>query len=131
MTEDNVKGPQDGHASHLRPLADLPALRLADGARDVRGWEVQNADGEVVGVVTDLLADPDRLMAELLLVSDAASGESIVPISRMQVRGSHLVPGGGLEPIPLRYQSTVRLTLWTAAAAALLVLIWVIWSFAR
>lgn len=117
--------------AYLRPLVDLPALRLANGARDLRDWEVQNAEGEVLGVVTDLLADPDRLVAEFLLVSDATgSGESIVPVSRMQVRGSHLVPGSGLEPIPLRYQSTVRLTLWTAAAAALLVLAWVIWSLA-
>ena len=117
--------------SHLRPLAELPALRLADGARDVRGWEVQDAGGTVLGVVTDLLADPDRLVAEFLLVSDEASGESVVPVDKLEVRGSHLVPGSGLGPVPLRYQSTTRLALWAAALGALAVLIWVIWSFAR
>ena len=117
---------------HLRPLADLPALRLAEGARDLRGLAVYDAaDGEQVGVVTDLLADPDRLAAEFLLVSDAAaSSRSIVPVSRMEIRGSHLIPGSGLEPIPLRYQSTMRLTLWAAAGATVVVVIWVIWSLA-
>ena len=118
--------------AHLRPLADLPALRLADGARDVRGWEVRDAGGEVLGLVTDLLADPDRLVSEFLVVSDKAmSGEAIVPVDKMEIRASHLVPGSGLAPIALRYQSTTRLTLWAAGVAALLVLIWVIWSFAR
>ena len=117
--------------AHLRPLVDLPALRLAEGARDLRGFEVHDADSERVGVVTDVLADPDRLVAEFLLVSDAASsGELIVPVSRMEIRGAHLVPGSGLEPIPLRYQSTTRLTLWAAAGAALVLLIWIIWSLA-
>lgn len=145
MPQDPRSGHQPGRAAgsseravptadppaHLRPLVDLPALRPANGARDLRGWEVQNAQGEVLGAVTDLLADPDRLVAEFLLVSDAAgSGESIVPVSRMQIRGSHLIPGSGLEPIPLRYQSTVRLAVWTAAAVGLLVLAWVFWSLA-
>jgi hypothetical protein len=88
---------------------------------------VRTTDGELIGVVTDLLADPDRLVAEFLLVSGVPAGdrESAVPVSRMEIRGSHLVPGSGLEPIVLRYQSTVRLTLWTVAiAAAALLLAW-------
>ena len=117
--------------AHVRPLGDLPALRLADGARDLRGWELRDPGGELLGVVTDLLADPDRLVSEFLVVSDDVSAESIVPVARMEIRGPHLVPGSGIEPIPLRYQSTTHLTLWAAAGAALLVLIWVIWSFVR
>ena len=117
--------------AHVRPLAELPALRLPDGERDFRGWELRDTGGELLGVVTDLLADPDRLVSEFLVVSDDVSAETIVPVARMEIRGSHLVPGSGLEPIRLHYQSTTHLTLWAAAAAALLVLIWVIWSFAR
>lgn len=118
--------------AHLRPLVELPALRPADEARDLRGWEVRDTGGDVLGLVTDLLADPDRLVSEFLVVSTkASSGESIVPLDQMEIQRSHLVPGGGLAPIPLRYQSTTHLTLWAAAAATLLVLIWVIWSFAR
>ena len=132
MTADDVHRSQSGHASHLRPLAELPALRLAAGARDLRGWRVHDADGSLLGTVRDLLADPDRLVAEFLLVSNSAdAGEAIVPLSGVEIRDSQLVPGRGLEPVPLRYLSTVRLTLWAAAVAALLVLAWVIWSFAR
>jgi hypothetical protein len=116
--------------AHVRPLGDLPALRLPDGERDVRGWELRDTDGELLGVVTDLLADPDRLVSEFLVVSDDVSAESVVPVARLEIRGSHLVPGSGLEPIRLQYQSTTHLTLWAAAAAVLVVLIWVIWSFA-
>jgi hypothetical protein len=116
--------------AHLRPLAELPALRVADGAGDVRGWEVRDTGGDVLGLVTDLLADPDRLVSEFLVVSTkASSGESIVPLDRMEIQRSHLVPGGGLAPIPLRYQSTTHLTLWAAAAAAVVILVWAIWSF--
>jgi hypothetical protein len=132
MTPDDVTGAQGGHASHLRPLAELPALRLADGARDLRGWPLHGADGALLGTVRDLLADPDRLVAEFLLVSTTVdAGEAIVPLSGMEVRDSRLVPGRGLDPIPLRYQSTVHLSLWATAVAALLVLAWVIWAFAR
>jgi len=93
---------------------------------------VQDTAGEVLGIVTDLLADPDRLVSEFLVVSTkASSGEAIVPVDRMEIRGSHVIPGSGLEPIPLRYQSTTHLTLWAVAAAAFLVSIWVIWSFTR
>lgn len=117
--------------AHVRPLAELPALRLADGARDVRGWELRDTGGELLGVVTDLLADPDGLVSEFLVVSDDVSAETIVPLASMEIRGSHLVPGSGLEPIRLQYQSTTHLTLWALAAAALIVLIWVVWSFMR
>lgn len=117
--------------SHLRPLADLPALRLADGARDVRGWEVRGARGELLGVVADLLADPDRLVSEFLVVSDDGSSESIVAVAGLEIRGSQLVPGSGLEPIRLQYQSTTHLTLWAVAATALVVLVWIIWSLTR
>jgi hypothetical protein len=117
--------------AHVRPLGDLPALRLPDGERDVRGWELRGTDGELLGVVTDLLADPDRLVSEFLVVSDDVSAESIVPVARLEIRGSHLVPGSGLEPIRLQYQSTTHLTVWAAAATVLVVLIWVIWTFAR
>jgi hypothetical protein len=118
--------------AHHRPLAELPALRLDDGARDLRGWEVRDAGGVTLGLVIDLFADPDRLVSEFLLVSGKEPpGESIVPLGRMAIRESHLIPGRGVEPIRLRYQSTTHLTVWTAVAAALLVLIWVIWSFVR
>jgi hypothetical protein len=104
MTRDDLKGPQRGDASDLRPLAELPSLRLAAGARDLRGWHVQDADGKLLGTVRDLLADPDRLVAEFLLVSTRAdSGEAIMALSGMEIRDSHLVPGSGprADPPPI------------------------------
>lgn len=107
---------------HLRPLADLPALRLADPARDLRGREVRTIRGERLGVVTDLLADPDRLVVEYLLISQDAR-EWTLPVSGLEIRNGQLTPGAGLEPILLRYQSTIRLTVWAAAAAAIVALL--------
>jgi sporulation protein YlmC with PRC-barrel domain len=57
----------------VRPLTELPMLRLADRARDVRGWDVYGRDGRRLGIVVDLLVDIDRLRADTLLVSPAGS----------------------------------------------------------
>jgi hypothetical protein len=108
----------------LQPLADLPALVIADPSRDVRGWLIQSDSGESLGVVSDLLADPDRLVAEFLLVSRSGA-EAVVPITALALRESHLVLGSGLQPIELRYISTTRLTARAALGAALIIaLIW-------
>ena len=111
--------------SRLQPLAELPALAVADARRDVRGWEIRSEDGEVLGQVSDLLADPDRLVAEYLVVS-LVKGDGIqvfVPVAALATRPGYLVLGSGVQPIKLRYVSTLRLTAATAAAAALVVII--------
>lgn len=108
-------------------LAELPALQVADVSRDVRGWEIRSDSGDLLGIVSDLLADPDRLVAEFLLVSPSnTGGVQIVPVAGLSARPPYLVLGGGLEPIKLHYVSTARLTARTAALAALLVII--LWS---
>ena len=134
MTAEPKELPTATPPAHLRPLVEFPALRLAEGAQDLRGKEVRSVKGELLGTVSDLLADPDRLVAEFLTVATAAAPERevIVPLSGLEKSGAHLVPGRGLEPIVLRYQSTLRLTLYTSAfSAALLLLIWIIWSLVR
>lgn len=40
------------------PLKQAKKFRLAEGAPDLRGWNVFGADGERVGVVTELLVQP-------------------------------------------------------------------------
>lgn len=114
--------------SRLQPLAELPALAVADARRDVRGWEIRSDDGEVLGLVSDLLADPDRLVAEYLVVSLVKDGgvKVFVPVANLAMRPEYLVLGSGVQPIKLRYVSTLRLTATTAAAAALVVII--LWS---
>ncbi len=101
---------------------------IADARRDVRGREIRSHTGQVLGVVSDLLADPDRLVAEFVVVSPVKAGDAevFVPLAAVAARQEHLVLGSGLQPIELRYVSTVRLSATTAAAAALLVFI--VWS---
>lgn len=122
----------------LRALADLPALVVADVRGDLRGCEILAADGRTLGLVTDLLVDMDRLVAEFVIVArgggaaaQAGAGEEVVvPLSalaRVSERG--LARGPGLPPIPLRYRSTVALTLRVAAVVALLLaLAWVLFG---
>jgi hypothetical protein len=109
-------------------LAELPALTIADRNHDVRGWQIRSDAGQVLGVVSDLLADPDRLLAEFLLVSrvNGDAGEAAVPVGALEARQSYLVLGSGLRPIELRYVSTTHLSLKAALIAGLLVA--AVWS---
>lgn len=43
------------------PLSEAKDFKLESGAPDLRGWNVFGADGERVGVVTQLLVDPSAL----------------------------------------------------------------------
>ena len=127
----------DMNSMLVRPLNELPMLRLADPARDVRGWEVRGSDGRRLGIVVDLLVDVDRLRADTLLVSPAADDRAgamvVVPLHGLSAEdGRHhrLVPGGGMPPIPLRYESTTRYALWVAIAAVIIALAaWVLGFF--
>lgn len=120
-----------------RPLTELPTLRLADPARDVRGWGVRSHDGRRLGTVTDLLVDIDRLRADALLVTPAGSdraGAMVVvhlhALSLEQGSNRQLVPGTGLPPINLRYQSTTRYSIWVAIAVVMIaVAAWVLGLF--
>ena len=113
-----------------RPLAELPTLRVADPARDVRGWAVRSHDGGRLGTVADLLVDIDRLRADSLLVtpagSDRADAMVIVPLHALapdQHSTRQLVPGTGMPPIGLGYQSTTRYSIWVAIAVVILAVV--------
>jgi hypothetical protein len=111
----------DDESPALRPLAEVPALRLVHSHRDVRGWEIHGQDGRPLGRVVDLLVDVDALQAKALLVSRAGErGDGSRAVVRLQALAPEdrahrrLTPGAGMEPIALRYQSTTRFTLWAA-----------------
>jgi hypothetical protein len=57
----NEIGERDGRrgdvARRLAPLSDLPKYHVIDGDPDVRGWDVESADGEKIGEVHDLIVD--------------------------------------------------------------------------
>ena len=126
----------DTNSLVVRPLAELPMLRLADPGRDVRGWEVQGHDRRRLGIVADLLVDVDRLRADTLLVSsagDQARTMVVVPLDGLtREHGGHrrLVPGDGMPAIALRYESTTRYVIWVAIALAIIALaLWLLGSF--
>ena len=127
----------DKNSTAVRPLADVPTLRVADPARDVRGWEVLGHDGRRLGTVADLLVDIDRLRVDTLLVSldsgDPAGAMVAVPLhglSSEQASRRRLVPGGGMPPIGVRYQSTTRYAIWVAIAVVIIALAgWVLGFF--
>ena len=127
----------DKSSVSVRPLAELPMLRLADRARDVRGWEVYRRDGRRLGTVADLLVDVDRLTSDALLVSVVGEGHSgdfvAVPLQGLAPeRSSHrrLVPGEGISPIAVRYESTTRYAIWAGIAVAAIALAgWILGFF--
>ena len=113
----------------MRPLAELPTLRVAERARDVRGWEVRGHDGRRLGTVADLLVDIDQLRADTLLVSlaggDRAGAMVVVPLHGLSPEHGtnlRLVPGEGMPPIGLRYQSTTHYAIWVAIAGVIIAL---------
>jgi sporulation protein YlmC with PRC-barrel domain len=127
----------DASSMVVRPLTELPTLRLADAARDVRGWEVIDRDGRRLGTVVDLLVDIDRLEAETLLVSpgggDRAEVRLVVPLRGLspdQGGTRRLVAGEGMPPIGLRYQSTTHYAIWVTIAVVIMALAgWVLGFF--
>ena len=127
----------DSDSMVVRPLTEVPTLRVADRARDVRGWEVRGHDGRRLGTVVDLLVDIDRLRADTLLVSvaggDRAAAMVVVPLHGLAPEhGSNrrLVPGAGMPPIGLRYQSTTRYAIWAGLAVLIMALAgWVLGFF--
>ena len=117
----------DKNSMVVRPLTELPTLRVADRARDVRGWEVRSHDGRRLGTVADLLVDIDRLRADTLLVSLAGSDRAgaMVVVSLNGLSPEHgsnrrLVPGEGMPPIDLRYTSTTHYAIWVAIAVVII-----------
>lgn len=118
----------DKNSLVARPLTELPMLRLAAGAQDVRGWDVHDHDGRRLGTVVDLLVDIDRLRADTLLVSvvgsDHAGALVVVRLDSLSPEHGHrrLVPGEGMPPIAIGYQSTTRYSIWVAIAVAIIAL---------
>ena len=94
----------DRNSMVVRPLTELPTLRVADPAHDVRGWEVRGHDGHRLGTVADLLVNIDQLSADTLLVSlvggERADTMVVVPLDGLSPdHGGHrrLVPGDGMR----------------------------------
>ena len=56
----------------LRRLRDLPDFEVATDQPDVRGWAVRGSDGKPLGLVYELIVDPEALKVRYLDVELAA-----------------------------------------------------------
>jgi photosynthetic reaction center H subunit len=50
----------------LRRLRDMTDFEVADGNPDVRGWTVRGADGKALGLVHELIVEPEALKVRYL-----------------------------------------------------------------
>jgi photosynthetic reaction center H subunit len=73
-------------AGTLMHLGDLDDVKVAEGAPDVRGWDVTGSDGESLGKVSDLVVDTGAMKVrylEVTLDKDVAkeSGRTDAPVN--------------------------------------------------
>src|SRR5215207_9815430 len=52
----------------IAPLSALRDFQVAKGYPDIRGWQVESADGQEVGKVHELLVDIDNMRTRYLAV---------------------------------------------------------------
>ncbi len=88
----------------LVPLKDAGDLEIADEQSDARGWPVFGRDGERIGRVEELLADPDALevraldvgLDEDVLGAEGAGQHLVVPLgqARLERERRRVVLGG-------------------------------------
>lgn len=69
----------------LIPLRSLPAYRIADGAPDVRGWNVVTGDGTGVGIVHDLVVDTEAETIRYIVIADGEAPAALVPVGYSRV----------------------------------------------
>ena len=62
----------------ILPLSEAKDFKLASDAPDLRGWSVFGADGERIGVVTQLLVDPSALKIRYI---DVDLHDDLFPLS--------------------------------------------------
>lgn len=74
------------------PLSDLDDYQVADGAPDVRGWDVATRDGRDIGKVKELLVDPAQMRVRYLCVElddELAAGRDdrrvLIPVGSAQL----------------------------------------------
>lgn len=78
----------DAPGAGLRPLADLEGYEVAEGYVDVRGFDLWDEQGQVIGEVDDLLVDPASGWARYLVVEvdeEAVAGMTNVEEVRVPV----------------------------------------------
>lgn len=76
--------------SPVIPLARLKGYRVADGALDMRGWQVYSGDGRPIGDVDELMVDTASLQVRYLdvevekLVATGRERHVLIPVRHAQ-----------------------------------------------
>jgi hypothetical protein len=79
-------GPYARERERLVALSTLDSWKVTDGDPDIRGWEIRTVNNRQLGVVNDLLVDPDAGEAVLLDVDLPGSARhTFVPIRVVQI----------------------------------------------
>lgn len=85
------------------PLSELKDFKVADGAPDVRGWDVVGDGGRKVGEVKELLVSPEERRVRYLSVDlDGSSGRTLVPVGSARLDDEHdrvIVPASVLSSV--------------------------------
>ena len=113
----------------LARLGDLDDYKVADGDPDLRGWEVKTPDGQKLGKVEELIADPSTMKVRYMEVkvdSKATTGRdaqfALVPIgtarlnedkddviiSRLPTGGFSSMPAYSRDRLDRDYESSLR-----------------------
>ncbi len=106
-------GRSDTRPAGLVRLGDLDDYKVADGDPDIRGWDVKTPDGQRLGKVEELIADPAaervRYMEVTLDGKAAGGGEdrlTLIPIGTARLNDDtntvtiNRAPTGGFAGVP-------------------------------
>lgn len=100
----------------LLPLSKMDDYELVDKDQDLRGWKVQDATGNNLGKVAEMMVDTDKERVTTLLLDNNAE----YPIEDLEL-GDHvlwLAPQGRANVVPLAGGALPSSPSATAAAAA-------------
>ena len=83
-------------SSTLERLSNSSEFRIAEGESDVRGWQVLDAAGQVIGEIVELIIDTAAEKVRYVVVRTADGAEKLLPIGYLDLdpaRQHVLAPG--------------------------------------
>ena len=104
--EEQLAGPApEPRRPLLPPLSSLPDFRIARGEPDIRGWTLEDREGERVGVIRELLVDPAAKKVRYVVIDlDEPERSGVLPVGYVEL-------DDGAEPArtPALSRSDIRL----------------------
>ncbi len=106
-----LRGPAARAGAELIRLSELPEHEVAEEEQDIRGWPVLTREGDTVGEVEDLVADPAALRVRYLLLrlADTAAAREpdrvLLPVGYLELDAAG---GRGRGRVPALSAADVR-----------------------